>query len=213
MARGIGPRERGALLVGRAAGQVGAPPRARWRYCIAGPDRRPARARPPRDWRTAARPRRRHRDGHQRQDDDRPPPRRDRALHAGCDRSPTATGSNLERGIASDARRRRRRHRRHARRGPPPRRVRGGRGGTGRCSRRGCARAPRVFLNLFRDQLDRYGEVDSVAAAWQRALLADAVDAARWCSTPTTPRSRCSPRARAAPVITFGVEDAVGRAR
>ena len=32
--------------------------------------------------------------------------------------------------------------------------------------------APRaiVFTNLFRDQLDRYGEVDTVAAAWERAL-------------------------------------------
>lgn len=27
-----------------------------------------------------------------------------------------------------------------------------------------------VFTNLFRDQLDRYGEVDSVAALWRRAL-------------------------------------------
>ncbi len=27
-----------------------------------------------------------------------------------------------------------------------------------------------VFTNLFRDQLDRYGEVDTVAAAWERAL-------------------------------------------
>ncbi len=27
-----------------------------------------------------------------------------------------------------------------------------------------------VFTNLFRDQLDRYGEVDAVAAAWERAL-------------------------------------------
>ncbi|MBF6600236.1 MAG: DUF1727 domain-containing protein [Dehalococcoidia bacterium] len=27
-----------------------------------------------------------------------------------------------------------------------------------------------VFTNLFRDQLDRYGEVDTVAQAWQRAL-------------------------------------------
>ena len=33
---------------------------------------------------------------------------------------------------------------------------------------------PRValFLNLFRDQLDRYGEVDSVAEGWARALAA-----------------------------------------
>jgi len=34
--------------------------------------------------------------------------------------------------------------------------------------------APRVivFTNLFRDQLDRYGEVDTVAKAWERALAA-----------------------------------------
>ena len=34
------------------------------------------------------------------------------------------------------------------------------------------AAAPRaiVFTNLFRDQLDRYGEVDTVARAWERAL-------------------------------------------
>jgi UDP-N-acetylmuramyl tripeptide synthase len=34
--------------------------------------------------------------------------------------------------------------------------------------------APRaiVFTNLFRDQLDRYGEVDTVAEAWRRALAA-----------------------------------------
>src|SRR5437588_6249367 len=36
------------------------------------------------------------------------------------------------------------------------------------------AAAPRVivFTNLFRDQLDRYGEVDTVAKAWERALAA-----------------------------------------
>src|SRR5260370_12595473 len=27
-----------------------------------------------------------------------------------------------------------------------------------------------VFTNLFRDQLDRYGEVDTVAARWRRAV-------------------------------------------
>jgi hypothetical protein len=31
-----------------------------------------------------------------------------------------------------------------------------------------------VFLNLFRDQLDRYGEVDSIAEGWQRALATHA---------------------------------------
>mgnify|MGYP001198537744 FL=1 len=36
------------------------------------------------------------------------------------------------------------------------------------------ALAPRalVFTNLFRDQLDRYGEVDTVAALWRKALAA-----------------------------------------
>ncbi len=28
-----------------------------------------------------------------------------------------------------------------------------------------------VFTNLFRDQLDRYGEVDAVASSWERALM------------------------------------------
>ena len=38
--------------------------------------------------------------------------------------------------------------------------------------------APRavVFTNLFRDQLDRYGEVDTVAKSWERALAAAAAE-------------------------------------
>jgi len=38
--------------------------------------------------------------------------------------------------------------------------------------------APRVivFTNLFRDQLDRYGEVDTVARAWERALAEASAD-------------------------------------
>ncbi len=41
------------------------------------------------------------------------------------------------------------------------------------------ALAPRaiVFTNLFRDQLDRYGEVDTVAALWREALAATPGDA------------------------------------
>ncbi len=41
------------------------------------------------------------------------------------------------------------------------------------------ALAPRaiVFTNLFRDQLDRYGEVDTVAALWREALAATPKDA------------------------------------
>src|SRR5581483_9725056 len=33
-----------------------------------------------------------------------------------------------------------------------------------------------VFTNLFRDQLDRYGEVDTVAKAWERAIAAMSPD-------------------------------------
>jgi UDP-N-acetylmuramyl tripeptide synthase len=41
------------------------------------------------------------------------------------------------------------------------------------------ALAPKVlaFTNLFRDQLDRYGEVDTVAAFWRRALASSPRDA------------------------------------
>ena len=41
------------------------------------------------------------------------------------------------------------------------------------------ALAPRAiaFTNLFRDQLDRYGEVDTVAALWREALAATPADA------------------------------------
>jgi len=41
------------------------------------------------------------------------------------------------------------------------------------------ALAPRViaFTNLFRDQLDRYGEVDTVAALWREALASAPADA------------------------------------
>ncbi len=41
------------------------------------------------------------------------------------------------------------------------------------------ALAPRalLFTNLFRDQLDRYGEVDTVASLWRKALAASPADA------------------------------------
>ena len=64
-----------------------------------------------------------------------------------------------------------------------------------------------VFLNLFRDQLDRYGEVDSVAEGWARAL--EVVD-----SPPVLVLNADDPsiaglaqHARGARVITFGVDD------
>jgi len=64
-----------------------------------------------------------------------------------------------------------------------------------------------VFLNLFRDQLDRYGEVDSVAEGWARAL--DEVE-----TPPTLVLNADDPsiaqlalHARGARVVTFGVDD------
>jgi lipid II isoglutaminyl synthase (glutamine-hydrolysing) len=63
-----------------------------------------------------------------------------------------------------------------------------------------------VFLNLFRDQLDRYGEIDSVAEGWARMIAA-----ADWAPTlvlnaddPSV--ARLAEGARGA-VITFGIED------
>ncbi len=68
--------------------------------------------------------------------------------------------------------------------------------------------SPRVviFTNLFRDQLDRYGEVDSVLAYWQRALAA----------LPTTttlvlnaddPATAMLGRSFAGPVLYYGIAD------
>ena len=78
------------------------------------------------------------------------------------------------------------------------------------------ALAPRavVFLNLFRDQLDRYGEVDSVAAGWERMLIADASGAALALNADDPSIAPLAAHARGA-VVTFGVEDrgaALGRA-
>ncbi len=88
-------------------------------------------------------------------------------------------GSNLVRGMASTL---------LASAGPGGRlRVHGGAGGaiglfeTDEASLPGAARdlAPKAiaFTNLFRDQLDRYGEVDTVAALWREALAVTPPDA------------------------------------
>ena len=57
-----------------------------------------------------------------------------------------------------------------------------------------------VVTNLFRDQLDRYGEVDSVAAIWRSARWPALEHApAPWRSTRTTPPWPPSPRRGRAP--------------
>lgn len=63
-----------------------------------------------------------------------------------------------------------------------------------------------VFTNLFRDQLDRYGEVDSVAARWQQAvgLLPTSTTLILNADDPTTAYLRES---FAGQVIYFGIDD------
>jgi UDP-N-acetylmuramyl tripeptide synthase len=66
-----------------------------------------------------------------------------------------------------------------------------------------------VFTNLFRDQLDRYGEVDTVALSWRRAL-----EAAIRTRLPAIVLNADDPavaglgRDYAGPVLYYGVEDA-----
>ena len=65
-----------------------------------------------------------------------------------------------------------------------------------------------VFLNLFRDQLDRYGEVDSVAEGWHEMLIADAsgLTLVLNADDPSIAQLRDDARGE---VVTFGVEDRV----
>jgi len=70
------------------------------------------------------------------------------------------------------------------------------------------AAAPRaaVVTNLFRDQLDRYGEVDTVAEAWQRALAAapPAMSVVLNADDPAVARLGRSAPGR---VVYYGIED------
>ena len=70
------------------------------------------------------------------------------------------------------------------------------------------ALAPRVavFLNLFRDQLDRYGEVDFVAEGWEQMLLADAsgLTLALNADDPSVAQLADAGRGE---IVTFGIED------
>ena len=63
-----------------------------------------------------------------------------------------------------------------------------------------------VFLNLFRDQLDRYGEVHSIAESWRAALEADASGLALVLNADDPSIEQLSDLARGE-VVTFGVED------
>ncbi len=64
-----------------------------------------------------------------------------------------------------------------------------------------------VFTNLFRDQLDRYGEVDTVARAWERAL-ADAPPRTTLVLNADDPAVAHLGRAAPGRVLYYGVDDA-----
>jgi UDP-N-acetylmuramyl tripeptide synthase len=63
-----------------------------------------------------------------------------------------------------------------------------------------------VFTNLFRDQLDRYGEVDTVARLWQRTVegLTDETTLVLNTDDPAVASLTSSTKAR---VLTFGIDD------
>ena len=63
-----------------------------------------------------------------------------------------------------------------------------------------------LFLNLFRDQLDRYGEVDSVAEGWRDMLAAGGAGAALVLNADDPAVAQLADEARGE-VVTFGVED------
>ena len=71
-----------------------------------------------------------------------------------------------------------------------------------------------VFTNLFRDQLDRYGEVDTVAHSWERALEAGSGKREAGYHPPTIVLNADDPavahlgRGYAGTVVYYGVEDA-----
>jgi len=63
-----------------------------------------------------------------------------------------------------------------------------------------------VFTNLFRDQLDRYGEVDAVARLWQRTVagLPESATLVLNADDPAVASLASTTKAR---VLTFGIED------
>ena len=63
-----------------------------------------------------------------------------------------------------------------------------------------------VFTNLFRDQLDRYGEVDTVASLWREAL-AELDEETTVVLGVDDPAIASLATAAPGPVVTFGIED------
>ncbi len=63
-----------------------------------------------------------------------------------------------------------------------------------------------LFLNLFRDQLDRYGEVDSVAEGWREMLVGDGSGLTLVLNADDPPIAQLAETGRGE-VVTFGIED------
>ncbi len=63
-----------------------------------------------------------------------------------------------------------------------------------------------VFLNLFRDQLDRYGEIDSIARGWRHALEVDGGGPTLVLNADDPSVAQLADGARGR-VVTFGMED------
>ena len=63
-----------------------------------------------------------------------------------------------------------------------------------------------LFLNLFRDQLDRYGEVDSVVEGWHEMLVADGSGLTLVLNADDPPIAQLAETGRGE-VVTFGIED------
>lgn len=63
-----------------------------------------------------------------------------------------------------------------------------------------------VFTNLFRDQLDRYGEVDSVASRWQQTISALSTDSILVLNA-DDPATANLGRSFDGPVLYFGIDD------
>lgn len=63
-----------------------------------------------------------------------------------------------------------------------------------------------VFTNLFRDQLDRYGEVETVAAIWRKAIAEFPPDVTLIINADDPAVASLRERARG-PVITYGLDD------
>jgi UDP-N-acetylmuramyl tripeptide synthase len=64
-----------------------------------------------------------------------------------------------------------------------------------------------LFANLFRDQLDRYGEVETVATLWRRAVSSFPPDVTVVLNGDDPSVASIAPHARG-PVVVFGLQDA-----